>query len=208
MAARVDLSRLAYSQRGYRLKILGVISILMGFFCLYALFLVFRPRRERDQSITQDELLALMQQRAQEAVERASSEYLILLDFSPASVERVDEILGRLHERHAASEFSNEELTHESMTWGAYVGEVIKKVRPGEWAQDSAVAGPFSLPIVYSDAENSQSFPVGWCRKRIVNGDEDNIWIKFNFFVMQRGDYDGITELDISKTSTTASTTE
>jgi len=177
------------------LKLPYPILILVGVL-LYFLFSTLRPRNEGRQSITEAELLALMQQRAQEAVERAESEYEITLDQSPASVERVDEILGRLHERHAASKLSEAEVNHESLTWGAYVGEVIKKVRPGEWAQDSAVGGPFSLPIVYTQEENSESFPVRWCRKRIVNGDEDNIWHKFSILVMQRDSYyDGITEV-------------
>ena len=27
--------------------------------------------------------------------------------------------------------------------------------------------------------KQSQSFPVGWCGKRILNGDEDNVWHKY-----------------------------
>ena len=70
------------------------------------------------------------------------------------------------------------------MKWGGYVGEVIKRVRSAEWKLDSDVGGDGSLPIVYDD--NGESFPVRWCYKRIVSGDEDNVWHKFTILVTNR----------------------
>ena len=31
------------------------------------------------------------------------------------------------------------------------------------------------------------SFPMGWCEKRIVNGDEDNVWVKYTVLKQNNG---------------------
>jgi len=46
-------------------------------------------------------------------------------------------------------------------------------------------AGPDSYPIDY---EGHQSFPVGWCGRRILNGDEDNVLHKFRILVLGEGE--------------------
>ena len=62
------------------------------------------------------------------------------------------------------------------MCFGAYIGEVIRRKFGGSWSVDHAVAGPQTFPINWHGRE---AFPVGWCGKRILNGDEDNVWFKF-----------------------------
>jgi hypothetical protein len=117
-------------------------------------------------------------------VRTAADEYRKPLDFSPESVKNVEEILGKIHERHLQSPLSNPELVKESLKWGAYIGEVIKTVRPCQWAVDSKGNGAGSFPIVYVD--KSESFPVNWCHKRITIGEEDNVWHKFLILVVDR----------------------
>jgi hypothetical protein len=51
----------------------------------------------------------------------------------------------------------------------------------GSWAIDHEVAGPGSFPIRWGDHE---SFPIGWCGKRIINGEEDNVWFKFRALLL------------------------
>jgi hypothetical protein len=125
-----------------------------------------------------------MRRRAGEAVEVAAREFARTLDFRPESVEKVEEILGRIHDRHKRSPLSDSGLTRESLRWGAYVGEAIRGVRPGRWALNSKAGGEGSMPVVYAD--RSESFPVRWCYKRIVNGEEDNVWHKFTILVIER----------------------
>lgn len=67
---------------------------------------------------------------------------------------------------------------------GAYLGELMKIVRPCRWALDSQGNGAGSLPVVFAD--KSETFPVTWCSKRIKNGDEDNVWHKFQILVIDR----------------------
>jgi hypothetical protein len=122
--------------------------------------------------------------RARQAIEAAARDFDARLDYSPESVEKVEEILGKIHNRHAQAPLSDFELVRESLRWGAYVGEVIQRVRPCLWALDSVAGGRGSLPVVYGD--RSESFPVRWCYKRIANGEEDNVWHKFTILVLER----------------------
>jgi hypothetical protein len=54
----------------------------------------------------------------------------------------------------------------------------------GTWAVDHKVAGPGSFPIRWGEHE---AFPIGWCGKRIVNGEEDNVWFKFQLLLLGEG---------------------
>jgi hypothetical protein len=125
-----------------------------------------------------------MRRRASQAVDVAARDFRVTLDFRPESVVKVEEILGKIHDRHRQAPLSDSELVKESMRWGAYVGEVTRGVRPCRWALNSAAGGEGSLPVVYAD--RSESFPVRWCYKRIKNGEEDNVWHKFTILVIER----------------------
>jgi hypothetical protein len=105
------------------------------------------------------------------------------LDYTPESVERVEALLAKLHEERAAGRLPDDQLNKASLRYGAYVGEVIRRLHQGTWALDSKVAGSF--PIRWRDHE---SFPVGWCAKRIVNGEEDNVWLKFRDLLLDDTD--------------------
>ena len=158
-----------------------VLALLTG----AGLYAWHRYRRPQQQATFSDrEVAAELRGRARQALLTAAQDYHTALDFSPESVERVEEILGKIHERHLQSPLSNSELVKESLKWGAYIGEVIKTVRPCQWAIDSTGGGAGSFPIVYAD--KSESFPIGWCHKRITIGEEDNVWHKFLILVVDR----------------------
>lgn len=128
-----------------------------------------KKKPEERQGLSDNELLVIMKQRARDAVKTAAADYGLELDYSPASVEKVEEILDRLHQKHLESPFDKEALTQETTKWGAYLGELSKKLRRAEWELDSAEAGPWSLPLV--DAlDGSETFPVAFCRDRIKKG--------------------------------------
>jgi hypothetical protein len=116
-----------------------------------------------------------MPQMANEAVQYATG-HGKTLDFTPDSVKVVESLLGELHESRAKRELSDRDLNIRALQFGAYIGEVIRRKYNGSWGSDHPVAGPKSFPIRFNEHD---SFPVGWCGKRMLNGDEDNIWIKF-----------------------------
>ncbi|PQO33258.1 hypothetical protein C5Y96_10415 [Blastopirellula marina] len=143
-----------------------------------------RRQQNADRPLTDQDAIAEMQSRAQRAVADAKSEYGVDLDFSPDSIQSLESILEQVHQSHAANSISETELTRHALKWGGYLGEVIKQVQTAEWKLNSQINGEGSLPIVYED--ESESFPVAWCHKRIVNGDEDNVWTKFTILVVNR----------------------
>lgn len=134
-------------------------------------FVIVARRRSRSPS-------ALMHAVAAAAVGRAREAYGVELDFSPGSVERVEEILARLHEAARAGE--PVDARREALTWGAYIGEVIIREKGGRWERDHSAGGPGSFPLLWGD---HASFPIGWCGKRIENGEEDNVWVKYRALI-------------------------
>ena len=119
---------------------------------------------------------AVMEQRAAEAVHRAENAMNLTLDYSPGSLPKVEKILTKLNIQHMEKPFSDERLRGESMLWGAYVGEVLRRHKGGHWEPDSEAAGEGSFPLHW---EGHESFPCAWCYKRIANGPEDNVWLKY-----------------------------
>ena len=100
----------------------------------------------------------------------------VTLDYSPASIEQVEKLLGELHNGHVQNPMPEEEITRLSRRWGAYIGEIMKRVRPAKWRRDSEKMGIASMPLIFDDVE---AFPCAWAYKRIVDGPEDNVVLKF-----------------------------
>ena len=118
---------------------------------------------------------------AGEAVDMASREK-VNLDFSTESIERVEELLAKLHDEYRTR--GNEDgMNGLALAYGAYVGEAIRRSEAAaHWAEDSDIAGPGSYPIYWRDGA---SFPVAWCYKRMSDGPEENVWHKYQ--VLKQG---------------------
>jgi hypothetical protein len=125
-----------------------------------------------------------MQIIAKQAAERAKKELKIDLDFSPVSIDRIEEILSEIHKRHVNTPLNEEEISILALRWGAYIGEVLKRVRSGKWQRDSERMGPGTTPVVFGPG--NEAFPRSWAYKRIVDGPEDNIVFKFRVLVDPR----------------------
>jgi hypothetical protein len=122
---------------------------------------------------------------AKSAAKHARRDLQIELDFSPASVRLVEEkILSKVHEAHSRQKLSAEEIWTLSLRWGAYIGEVIKRREGGRWQRDSEKIGKGTLPLQLRPA--FEVFPVAWVNKRIENGAEDDVAVKFRF-ALDRG---------------------
>jgi hypothetical protein len=121
-----------------------------------------------------------MQVIAKEAVKKATAEQKIHLDFSPDSIEFLDEMMGDMHESHLKHPLGEKELSVLSLRWGAYIGEAVKRVHPAKWQRDSERMGRGTTPLVYESGE--QAFPRSWVYKRIVDGPMDSVASKFRLF--------------------------
>ena len=73
-----------------------------------------------------------------------------------------------------------------SAAYGAYIGEVIRRTETGvHWERDNPVFGEKLYPLHWG---KNQSNPLGWCYERIVNGEEDNVWVKYSILTQHKGD--------------------
>jgi hypothetical protein len=141
--------------------------------------------------VTELTVTDMMAAYAQDATEHAKATCGIALDYTPASVEHVEEVLGRLYEaiprglvaRLFKKAPSADEIATVSKMYGGYIGECIRRTWGGEWEVDHPVAGPRSFPI---SSGGHQSFPLGWCFKRLRNGPEDNVWHKMQILYLKR----------------------
>ncbi|MDH4164397.1 MAG: hypothetical protein OEW15_17175 [Nitrospirota bacterium] len=127
-----------------------------------------------------DEMMVYL---AAEAVRDAEKEYHIKLDYSVQSIEQVEAVLSKFHEQYLKDKASVA-VNGLATAYGAYIGEVIKRSTPdAKWERDHPVAGEKSYPMHWKGGE---SFPCGWCYKRITNGPEDNVWHKYQVLKQQR----------------------
>ena len=154
------------------LESFGIIVVALFLFRVVLLFIV-RLRSRMDFNYA-------MRLLAKRAVLIARREQGVTLDYSPGSIERVERILSALHDRQTGNPMSDRELSILSARWGAYIGEVMKRVRSAKWRRDSEVSGAGAMPLIF-DA-GSEAYPRSWVYKRIVDGPEDNIVFKFQAF--------------------------
>jgi hypothetical protein len=127
----------------------------------------------------------VIQSLSSEAVKDADANNQIKLDYSVDSIKKVEQILGKLHEKYEKSQ-SSISVTGLSAAYGAYIGEVIRKTEPGvHWERDSEL-GEKIYPLIWNGA---QVYPMSWCQKQIENGEEDDVWMKYKVFKsMQKKD--------------------
>ena len=117
-----------------------------------------------------------MQWLANEAVKDSRDKNHVELDYSVASIEKVERVLGILHNQYAKNP-SSISVNGLASAYGAYIGEVIRKSESdARWERDDPVGGEKSYPIIWG---GGNSYPMAWCYKRIVNGPEDNVWVKY-----------------------------
>lgn len=120
-----------------------------------------------------------MEKEADLAVRLAQDRFSITLDYSPESVEQVEQILSKIYASRQRNHSPEENLSSMSyFVWGAYIGEVIKKLKGGTWHEDPKtpeITLQFEL-----DGKQRIANPTFWCYQRVTKGrPEDNIWYKF-----------------------------
>ena len=151
------------------------LSITALFVAISLLFNYLRARKSQAprEFKTIDDLIQWL---ASGAVKEAAIRDGVKLDYSPESIKSVDQILGKLHDQYVANP-SFISVRGLSAAYGAYIGEVIRKSEPNvHWERDDAL-GEKIYPLIWNGGHHS--YPMGWCQKRIENGDEDNVWVKY-----------------------------
>lgn len=137
-------------------------------------------RKKASVEMSFEELLVFL---PQEAVSIAKDSHGVVLDFTPASVEKVEMILGKLHDEYK-KHGTTEGQRGLALAFGVYIGEVIcKQAGGGRWERDHPQMGEGAMPLYWN---GHTTFPVAWCLKRLANGEEANVWVKYQLLVDKR----------------------
>ena len=136
-----------------------------------------KPSPERKFAST-DEFIQWL---ANEAVRDAEQQDHTKLDYSVESIKTVEQILSRVHAQWVRDP-SSVSAKGLGSAYGAYIGEVIRRNEPGSHSERDDGTGEKSYPIVW---QAGHSYPMAWCYHRILNGDEDNVWVKY--FALKNG---------------------
>ncbi|MGA3213246.1 MAG: hypothetical protein ABSD20_18235 [Terriglobales bacterium] len=117
-----------------------------------------------------------LNQLAERAVHLADEQFHISLDYSPASLAALDEILRGFRRsirlrwllKLTGSGISSEQIWKMAFLWGAYLGLVIQKSFGGEWTLESE-AGRAGVVTLHSGSV--QSCPMERVYQRLTHGD-------------------------------------
>jgi len=108
--------------------------------------------------------------------------YNINLDFSNDSIQNVEVILSDLHNQFEQTK-DDQGLRGIALIFAFYIISVIEKnFEGGIINRNHEVFGENSFPFVWKD---STLFPYAWCSKRIFDGPGDNVWIKYQQFILE-----------------------
>lgn len=118
---------------------------------------------------------AMMEYLGKEAAKWVKADRGVELDYSLESIRIMKEELGRVSKQIDGKNPPSGTFGT-AMGYGAYVGEVLRRRGGGTWAADHAVAGERTYPL--SMAGGATIFPVGWCWKRLTQGEDDNVFMK------------------------------
>jgi len=107
------------------------------------------------------------------------------LDFSHKSIKYLERILSKVHNDYINT--GNIDGLHGiALAFAAYIITVIERnTCPGVWRRNHPDFGEDSFPFEW---QGSTLFPYGWCLKRIFDGKQDDIWIKYKAIVLSKID--------------------
>ncbi len=129
----------------------------------------------KSASELQEELTNLALRIAQEG-------YGIKLDFSTYSIKQVELILGDVG-RGYKQNHNDKGLHGIALEFAAYIITTIERTtQKGRWDRNHPVLGENTFPYYWKDLT---IFPYTWCTKRIFEGDAENIWVKYQSFIVQ-----------------------
>jgi hypothetical protein len=133
--------------------------------------------RAQLESTTFPDLAAMMEGYARAAAQRANKQYRRKLDFSPDSIDGLDEIVTIIGESPEL------DLDFEVRLWGSYLGEVVRRRYVGAWEMTQYPGGVASVPAV--EVRGSRLFPLTKIFRRLTEGSEEDL-VSFYTMVTER----------------------
>jgi hypothetical protein len=122
--------------------------------------------------MTREELENLMADSAHNAIVATREEFGIELDNSVDSVALVDEVILKWLERYKDKSLENNAVFTLCNLYGAYVGEIFRKLVGGHWHYDQS--NPDTPYVVLEYAGHTYAF-AGICYQRLVNDSQISV---------------------------------
>ncbi len=139
--------------------------------------------RKRLESTPFADLNAMMEGYAAAAVETARREFQHTLDYSPESMDALDEILVLV------GESPERDIDFETRLWGSYLGEALRRRYAGLWEMTqypgSPGGGQTAMPAV--DVRGSRLFPLMKVHRRLTMGEEEDLGSFFSMVTERLG---------------------
>lgn len=104
---------------------------------------------------------------AQAAAELGKREFRQKLDFTPESIDGLDEILVLVGESPEL------DVDFEVRLWGSYLGEMLRRRYAGSWEMTQYPGGVAAVPAV--EVRGSRLFPLMKVYRRLTAGEEEDL---------------------------------
>lgn len=115
---------------------------------------------------------------------KVGAHYGVKLDFSIDSVKQVEDILCHISDEYNKTK-QTEGVDGLALELAAYIIAVIEKnIKVGIWQRDSIEFGKDIFP--YDLGGGNIIYPYQWCKKRIYDGEAENVWTKFEALVLNK----------------------
>ncbi|MGL5784909.1 MAG: hypothetical protein ACRCYZ_05585 [Alphaproteobacteria bacterium] len=103
------------------------------------------------------------------------------LDSTFDSIEQVEEIIEICFQAYQKNDLDEEGVEIFAEMFGGYIGEVYRKVKNGKWDYD-----PSFETIVIKSPRGFTFFPIAKVHKRIIKGEDENLWYFAKFMFSQK----------------------
>lgn len=110
-----------------------------------------------------------------------AKDFNVNLDYSDESINGVEHVLSELHKEYKKTK-SDEGLHGIALFYAFYIVAVIEKNHgKGKFERNHKTFGENSFPFTWN---GKTLFPYGWCEKRILDGEGDNVEIKYKMLIL------------------------
>lgn len=124
------------------------------------------------EQMTLEELNQLMADSAQDAIGATAEEFNIALDGSPESVKLIDDVILNWIEKYKDQALEDKAVFTICNIYGAYIGEVFKKLVGGTWCYDESDK---DAPYVLLEYGGKSYAFAGICYQRLVNDSQISV---------------------------------
>jgi hypothetical protein len=126
-----------------------------------------------DNFVADNDIREIAEAYALDAVDDSLRNMGVTLDWSEASIARVEYILDKLHKDARTQKPSPERVETVAKEFGSYIGEVFIRHHGGSWGMIS-LAGE-TLPGIRAARDNNLFWPWVRAHKRLREGPEENV---------------------------------